>query len=221
MFTLRIGGLSRAATPRVLQVARRTGAWAGASHPPIARFLPAEPHLARQRRRSARSVFALDESVSPCPLSRPPTTAVPVVPAPRGVCSRGRARGSRSAVDVLFARYGSWLRRWARGRLPAWARATVDTSDLVQDTLHHTFARLGELQVETNPRVADLPAPRRREPDPGRVAAGDSSPGHHRGDRAGCGLGRRRRRSIGSCSTMRPGGVISTASSGCRPATGG
>ena len=55
-----------------------------------------------------------------------------------------RAReGSRSAVDALFARYGSWLRRWARGRLPAWARGAVTTSDLVQDTLHHTFARLG------------------------------------------------------------------------------
>ena len=67
---------------------------------------------------------------------------------PRGSSSEGRllarARGgSRSAVDALFARYGSWLRRWARGRLPAWARGTVDTSDLVQDTLHHTFARLG------------------------------------------------------------------------------
>ena len=31
----------------------------------------------------------------------------------------------------------------ARGRLPSWARRTVDTSDLVQDTLQHTFARLG------------------------------------------------------------------------------
>lgn len=68
--------------------------------------------------------------------------------APRGSSSEGRllarARGgSRSAVDVLFARYGSWLRRWARGRLPPWARGTVDTSDVVQDSLQFTFARLG------------------------------------------------------------------------------
>ena len=68
--------------------------------------------------------------------------------APGGSSSEGRllarARGgSRSAVDALFARYGSWLRRWTRGRLPSWARGTVDTSDLVQDTLLHTFARLG------------------------------------------------------------------------------
>ena len=51
-------------------------------------------------------------------------------------------RGSRSAVNALFNRNASWLRRWARGRLPQWARGAVDTSDLVQDTLHHAFARL-------------------------------------------------------------------------------
>ena len=56
--------------------------------------------------------------------------------------ARARA-GSGSALDVLFGRYGGWLRRWARGRLPSWARGAVDTSDLVQDTLQHTFARLG------------------------------------------------------------------------------
>ncbi len=50
--------------------------------------------------------------------------------------------GSRSAIDTLFERYRSWLRRWARGRLPPWVRDDVDTSDLVQDALQHTFARL-------------------------------------------------------------------------------
>ena len=35
-----------------------------------------------------------------------------------------------------------WLRRWARGRLPAWARAGADTSDLVQDALLQTFRRI-------------------------------------------------------------------------------
>ena len=29
-----------------------------------------------------------------------------------------------------------------RGRLPPWVRGAVDTSDVVQDTLHHTFSRL-------------------------------------------------------------------------------
>lgn len=60
-----------------------------------------------------------------------------------------RARGgSRSAAEALFARYGSWLRRRARGRLPSWARGAVDTSDLVQDTLREQFARLDEFKSE-------------------------------------------------------------------------
>ena len=64
-----------------------------------------------------------------------------------GSTSEGRLlerarRGSRSAIDTLFTRYRSWLRRRSRGRLPSWARDGVDTSDVVQDALHQTFARL-------------------------------------------------------------------------------
>ena len=51
-------------------------------------------------------------------------------------------RGSHPAVDVLFERYRSWLRHWARGRLPRRARGAVDTSDLVQETLQRTFTHL-------------------------------------------------------------------------------
>ena len=52
-------------------------------------------------------------------------------------------RGSVSAVAALFERYAPWLRRRASGRLPQWARSGgVATSDLVQDVLHHAFARL-------------------------------------------------------------------------------
>ena len=51
-------------------------------------------------------------------------------------------RGSRSALDTLFTRYRSWLRRRSRGRLPQWARDGIDTSDVVHDALHQTFARL-------------------------------------------------------------------------------
>ena len=59
----------------------------------------------------------------------------------RRLLERAR-RGSRAAIDTLFTRYASWLRVWARGRLPRWVRGALDTSDLVQDALHHTFARL-------------------------------------------------------------------------------
>ena len=51
-------------------------------------------------------------------------------------------RGSPSAVEALFARYAPWLRGRASGRLPQWARGGISTSDLVQDVLHHAFARL-------------------------------------------------------------------------------
>ena len=52
-------------------------------------------------------------------------------------------RGSASAVAGLFERYAPWLRGRASGRLPQWARSGgVATSDLVQDVLHHAFARL-------------------------------------------------------------------------------
>ena len=50
--------------------------------------------------------------------------------------------GSRPALNTLADWYSSWLRRWARGRLPGWIRGAVDTSDVVQDALSNTFSRL-------------------------------------------------------------------------------
>lgn len=54
-----------------------------------------------------------------------------------------RARGGdRSALDDVFARHIPALRRWARGRLPGWARDLADTHDLVQETVLQTFKNL-------------------------------------------------------------------------------
>jgi RNA polymerase sigma factor (sigma-70 family) len=50
--------------------------------------------------------------------------------------------GDREALENLFARVGPSLRRWARGRLPRWARARADTGDVVQDALIHALGRL-------------------------------------------------------------------------------
>ena len=50
--------------------------------------------------------------------------------------------GDREALDILFARYCPELRRFARGRLPRWARDVADTLDLVQETLLHTFKHI-------------------------------------------------------------------------------
>ncbi len=44
-------------------------------------------------------------------------------------------RGDNDAVGMLVERSLPQLRRWARGRLPAWARSLADTQDLVQDAV--------------------------------------------------------------------------------------
>ncbi len=51
-------------------------------------------------------------------------------------------RGDGDAIESLFRRHAPVLRRWARGRLPGWARSFIDTDDLVQDTLAQTLGRL-------------------------------------------------------------------------------
>jgi len=50
--------------------------------------------------------------------------------------------GDADALNVLYARYLGPLRRWARGRLPVWARDVGDTEDLVQDTLIQALGRM-------------------------------------------------------------------------------
>jgi RNA polymerase sigma-70 factor (ECF subfamily) len=58
-----------------------------------------------------------------------------------------RARGGdASALELLFSRLAGPLQRWARGRLPRWARDLADTDDLVQDTLLRTFKRIEGFQ---------------------------------------------------------------------------
>jgi RNA polymerase sigma factor (sigma-70 family) len=50
--------------------------------------------------------------------------------------------GDEEALDRLFARYVPSLQRWARGRLPGWARDISDTHDLVQETIVRVFNKL-------------------------------------------------------------------------------
>jgi RNA polymerase sigma-70 factor (ECF subfamily) len=52
--------------------------------------------------------------------------------------------GDTNALDRLFERHYRPLRRWAAGRLPAWARQLTDTDDLVQNAVLQTFKRMGE-----------------------------------------------------------------------------
>jgi RNA polymerase sigma-70 factor, ECF subfamily len=55
-------------------------------------------------------------------------------------------RGDQEALERLFSRHLKPLQRWARGRLPKWARDLADTDDLVQDTLLQTFKRIGAFE---------------------------------------------------------------------------
>lgn len=55
----------------------------------------------------------------------------------------GKVRhGDEQAQEVLFARFLPILQRWAHGRLPGYARGSVDTNDLVQVTLLRAMKRL-------------------------------------------------------------------------------
>jgi RNA polymerase sigma factor (sigma-70 family) len=89
---------------------------------------------------------------------------------------RARA-GDKDALDQLFERHLKPLQRWARGRLPAWARDVADTNDLVQETLIQTFRRIegfeprgvGALQAYLRQavlnRIRDELRRKRRRPD--------------------------------------------------------
>jgi RNA polymerase sigma-70 factor (ECF subfamily) len=50
--------------------------------------------------------------------------------------------GDRLAVEALLQRSLPSLARWAHGRLPAAARGTLDTGDLVQEAALHALRRL-------------------------------------------------------------------------------
>jgi RNA polymerase sigma-70 factor, ECF subfamily len=54
--------------------------------------------------------------------------------------------GDRPAVEALLQRSVPQLKRWAHGKLPAAARNTLDTGDLVQETVLHVLRRLDTFQ---------------------------------------------------------------------------
>jgi len=54
--------------------------------------------------------------------------------------------GQEQALDQLIERYLPPFQRWARHRLPAWARGVMDTDDLVQETLLRTIQHLEKFE---------------------------------------------------------------------------
>jgi RNA polymerase sigma-70 factor (ECF subfamily) len=51
-------------------------------------------------------------------------------------------QGDEAALEQLLERCVPMLRRWARGRLPQFARGSADTQDLVQETVLRAVRRL-------------------------------------------------------------------------------
>src|SRR6187200_1497249 len=60
---------------------------------------------------------------------------------------RARA-GDRFATEAILQRSLPSLKRWAHGRLPASARGSLDTNDLVQDAALHLLGRLGTFEPQ-------------------------------------------------------------------------
>jgi len=83
--------------------------------------------------------ISMTEADDPDQPPRAPSADIPSVELIRRV-----REGDQQALDCLFTRYVPILRRWATGRLPLWARALVDTDDLIQETLIKTFRNLGD-----------------------------------------------------------------------------
>ena len=66
-----------------------------------------------------------------------------------------RARGGdASALAAIFEDQLPRLRRWARGRLRWWVRSAADTSDLVQDAVAGTLAKLDVFQPRSRRALA-------------------------------------------------------------------
>lgn len=55
--------------------------------------------------------------------------------------------GEPGAVELLLERCLPPLRRWARGRLPGYARSLAETQDLVQEAVVRTLHNLGTFEV--------------------------------------------------------------------------
>ena len=60
---------------------------------------------------------------------------------PPSTSSKGSGKET-TRPSTLLRRYVPALRRWARGRLPRWARDLGDTEDMVQDTVYRTLHNL-------------------------------------------------------------------------------
>ena len=79
-------------------------------------------------------------------MDRPPLRPARDADSTTTLLERARA-GDRAAADALFARCWPPLLRWARRRLPQWARDLADTQDVVQEAVVQTFKHLDTIDA--------------------------------------------------------------------------
>jgi RNA polymerase sigma-70 factor, ECF subfamily len=111
---------------------------------PIRRYWEYVANRRAGHRRAARGfqiAFPHEPTVDG-PNLRPPRIA----DATATLIERARA-GDRAAADALFARCWPPLLRWARRRLPHWARDLADTQDVVQEAVLQTFKHLDRIDA--------------------------------------------------------------------------
>jgi len=75
----------------------------------------------------------MPENPGPASVS-PPLNPLPPEESSFQLLLRAKA-GDEQALNLLYQRCLAPLRRWAKGRLPRWARSAMETDDLVQETL--------------------------------------------------------------------------------------
>ncbi|MGQ0737304.1 MAG: RNA polymerase sigma factor [Acidobacteriota bacterium] len=119
----------------------------------------------------------------------PPIVGTPALETTGDLIARARG-GDAEAADALFRRSLPSLQRWARGRLPPYARDLADTQDLVQETVlkvlkhldtfeaRHQGALQAYLRQAVANRIRDEIRRVRRQPQGGPLDEGhpDSAP---------------------------------------------
>lgn len=73
--------------------------------------------------------------------------APPRTPSSERLAARAQ-QGEAGAIGLLIARCLPDLHRWTHRRLPRWVRSAADTSDLIQDAVLGTLARLDAFQPQ-------------------------------------------------------------------------
>ena len=90
---------------------------------------------------AACGAFSLEACGGDSRLESPRMAAPPLGESSFSLIRRAKT-GDAGALDALVGRYLKPLRRWARGRLPAWARDGMDTEDLVQESVVNSLKHL-------------------------------------------------------------------------------